>query len=214
MRGSGSRSRKDPGGGAAADGERRRRAALRALDRALEQRDYLRAANLLVWRFGDEIRQFSVKVAGNVQDGEDLAQEVLSSACSSLRRFSGRSSVRTWLYAVAWNKVADHRKRQVRRPDSISLDDDPPSETDLPEYPPQEEALETAERARLLALAIERLSPRDQRILTLRVQMGLPYREIARVTGTGVGAAKMRMSRAVQRLRQAVQDSGTPPSTG
>jgi len=164
-----------------------------------------------VWRFGDEIRQFSVKTAGNVQDGEDLAQEVLSAACASLRRFSGRSSVRTWLYAVAWNKVADHRKRQTQRPDSVTLDDDPPSQTDLPQYTPQEEALESAEQARLLASTIERLSPGDQRILTLRVQMGLPYREIARVTGTGVGAAKMRMSRAVQRLRKAVHDGSAAP---
>ncbi len=212
MRGSGPRSTSSRGRGSHPDRDRRRRAAGRALDRALDQRDFLRAANLLVWRFGDEIRQFSVKVAGNVQDGEDLAQEVLSAACGSLRRFGGRSSVRTWLYAVAWNKVADHRKRQSNRPESFSLDDDPPSLVDVPGVTPQEEALETAEQLRLLRRAIQRLSPRDQRILTLRVQMGLPYADIAAVTGTGIGAAKMRMNRAVQRLRATVRDMSTGPN--
>ncbi len=175
----------------------------RELREALARGDHRAAAHGLVSRFGAEMYRFCVSAAGSRQDGEDLAQEVLGEACRSLPRFRGRSSVRTWLYRVAWHKVLDYRKRLARQPTLVPLDG---AQTDefLRIAGTQEEALLTAQRRKQVARAFARLGTRDRMVLSMRVDLELSYGEIAGVLGVRVGAAKMRMNRAVERLRTEV----------
>ena len=176
----------------------------RALDAFVARRDHRAAAHLLVRRFGDEMFRFCVHAAGTRTDGEDLAQEVLGEACRSLPRFRRHSTVRTWLYRVAWHKVLDYRKRLARQPTLVPIDGAQTNEfLRIPGN--QENALAVAQRRKQVSRAYSRLAPRDRMILSLRVDLEMPFHEIARVLGVRPGAAKMRMNRAVQRLRDEVE---------
>ncbi len=157
----------------------------------------------MVARFADEMYRFCVNATGSRQDGEDVAQEVLGEACRSLPRFRGHSSVRTWLYRVAWHKVLDYRKRLARQPSLVPIDGAQTNEF-LRIAGTQEEALATAQRRKRVARAYARLKHDDRMVLSMRVDMEMPYQEIAEVLGVRVGAAKMRMNRAVERLRDEV----------
>ncbi len=59
-----------------------------------------------------EIYVYLYRVLGDPHVAEDLAQETFARACSSALRFGGRSSIRTWLFAIARNVVADHFRRR------------------------------------------------------------------------------------------------------
>ena len=174
--------------------------------RVLAGKDYRSAAHELVRLYADEIYRFCVHAIGNRQDGEDLAQEVLGDACRSLTRFKGRSTVRTWLYKVAWHKVYDQRKRLARQPHLVPIDGLVTSELlRLGTGHGADDALAATQRHKQISRALRQLSSYDRTLLFMRVAQEMPFQDIAGVLGIRVGAAKMRMNRAVQRLRDEVQ---------
>jgi RNA polymerase sigma-70 factor (ECF subfamily) len=70
----------------------------------------------LVEPYRAELHVHSYRMLGSVPDAEDAVQEALLGAWRGLRRFEGRSSLRSWLYKVVTNaclKVADRRPARV-----------------------------------------------------------------------------------------------------
>src|SRR5687767_12207242 len=57
-----------------------------------------------------ELRAHCYRMLGSVHDAEDALQDALLRAWKGLRRFEGRSSVRTWLYRIATNACVDLMK--------------------------------------------------------------------------------------------------------
>jgi RNA polymerase sigma factor (sigma-70 family) len=52
---------------------------------------------------------------GNRADAEDVAQDALLAAFSQASSFRGRSTVRSWLYAIAKNAARVFQRSRVRR---------------------------------------------------------------------------------------------------
>jgi RNA polymerase sigma-70 factor (ECF subfamily) len=61
---------------------------------------------------------------------EDAVQETLIAALESWERFSGNSSVKTWLTGILKHKIVDHLRRQSREQPLVNGDDDERSESD------------------------------------------------------------------------------------
>jgi RNA polymerase sigma-70 factor (ECF subfamily) len=58
----------------------------------------------------------------SVDQSKDLEQEILLALWTSLDRFEGRSSLKTWFYRVAFNTTCDfNRKRRPRKMESQAL---------------------------------------------------------------------------------------------
>ena len=55
---------------------------------------------------------------------EDAVQNTLVAALEGLGRFSGKSSVKTWLTGILKHKIIDHMRRQAREQPLISSDAD------------------------------------------------------------------------------------------
>ena len=62
---------------------------------------------------------------------EDAVQETLAAALVGRERFSGKSSMRTWLTGILKHKVIDHVRKQVREQPIISGGDTGRSEADV-----------------------------------------------------------------------------------
>jgi len=127
-------------------------------------------------------------------DVEDIAAEVFADAAASLHGFeSDGPPVLAWLYTVARRRLADASRRRSGE----ALSPVPP------EYPP--------EVARALARALAALPASQRDVVVLKLIRGLSFREIASTLGATEAACKMRLSRALERMRESLAEEGVEP---
>lgn len=62
---------------------------------------------------------------------EDLVQEALAAAISGWERFSGQSRLKTWVFAILKNKIADHLRQRQRIVDVACLVQETDDEADF-----------------------------------------------------------------------------------
>jgi RNA polymerase sigma-70 factor, ECF subfamily len=74
------------------------------------------AFNELMAAHGREIRSYLYRMTACREDAEDLAQIVWVRAFRNLAKFEGRSSFRTWLFAIATSAARDHHRAKQRWP--------------------------------------------------------------------------------------------------
>jgi RNA polymerase sigma-70 factor (ECF subfamily) len=136
----------------------------------------------------------------------DLAAETFAVVVRDIHRFDpARGSAGAWVRGIARNQlrtwmrrgVVDARARQRLRIVTPSFVDD---EASLVHAGVDEAPARAAVRG-----ALQSLSDADQRVIRLRVVDRLPYDEVAAELGCTSGAARVRSSRALARLRAAVE---------
>lgn len=131
----------------------------------------------------------------NDADIDDLTQETFLRAFRALPEFAGRSSVRTWLFAIARRVAADHIRHLTRRPRIAAVDDwagaaDAAGLDDRPRF--EEEHAITDLLSTL---------PADRREAFVVTQiLGLSYAEAAEVCDCPVGTIRSRVARAREDL--------------
>ncbi len=141
----------------------------------------------------------------DLSDVEDLTQETFLRAIQSLPGFAGRSTFRTWLFAIARRVAADAVRNSSRRP-CTDPRVDWRSVTLLERHDFTEEH---AQRDLLGGLAVER---REAFVLT-RIA-GLSYAEAAEVCGCPIGTIRSRVARAREDLVAAMRDTEAVRRTG
>ena len=140
----------------------------------------------------DNVRDLCARFTSDVSAADDLAQETFLRMLRFGGSFAGRSAVSTWIYRVARNVCADHNRRTRRRD---RLAERYQSEARVA-TPPDDVSQYRLDRA--IALL-----PDDQReALVLNRFHDLPYDQIARIVGCSAGTARVRVHRAIQRLRE------------
>jgi RNA polymerase sigma-70 factor (ECF subfamily) len=68
-----------------------------------------------VHEYTEELYRFAYRKISNPQDAEDVVQNTFLSAYQAYASFDGKSSPKTWLFAILKNKVVDHYRLQHRR---------------------------------------------------------------------------------------------------
>ena len=163
----------------------------------------------LVIRHKDRIFNLCYRFLGDYQDANDTAQDVFINAYKALKRFRAESSFSTWIYRIAINTCKNRIKsREFRnRKQTKSLDnprtaDNNPSAEIVDESLSPMAKLEKKERSMLIQKAIDSLPKGKKVMVVLRDIEGLPYDEIARITGFSLGTVKSRIARARSDLRE------------
>jgi RNA polymerase sigma-70 factor (ECF subfamily) len=181
----------------------------------------------LVFAYRGELRSHCYRMLGSVHDAEDALQDALLRAWRGLPGFGGRSSVRSWLYAIATNTALDITRRRSRRelpvsfgpaarpgdelgsplPDALWLEPFPDRwlTTSPPASPEarydQRESIELA-----LVVALQRLPALQRAVLILRDVLGFSAGEVAAQLNTSAAA----VNSALQRARATLADGGRP----
>ncbi len=127
-------------------------------------------------------------------DVEDVTQEVFLAALRSLPSFRGDAQFSTWLRALANNKVAEYYRKRGRKQEPPEV----PLSERLPDRTPT--AAGTEERI-VLKKALREMPAQYQEVILLRFAEGLPFNEIANVTGQSLEATKSLFRRAMSALR-------------
>jgi RNA polymerase sigma-70 factor (ECF subfamily) len=162
---------------------------------------------------------FLVRMLGDREKAEDLAQETFLRIVKGAQAWEQRSRFQSWMYAIARNLCADRARRdRFRRTESIDTEpvegaggtilDGVADPGPLPDQAAESERLRPLLKAALLSL------PPDQReVFILREQAGLPFREIAEMVGANENTVKSRMRYALDGLRKALAAAGVDAET-
>ena len=158
-------------------------------------------------RSGDELRELYRRYAGELfgfaasaLGDREQAEEVVQDVFAQLWRHAGeydqrRASVRTWLYAIARNRIVDAHRRAAARPKRAETEDSLDNAAEI------DAALDQAVLRWQITAALARLSPAHREVIRLAHYGGLTMREIAERTGIPLGTVKSRTSYALRSLR-------------
>ena len=139
----------------------------------------------------------AVLITGSAADAEDAMQEAFIRGYRALHRFRRGAPFRPWLLKIVANTARNRRRAESRlahlaaRSSGAELEHADSAEDD---------ALDAAERSRLYA-AVDRLPERDRVAIVSRYFLDLSTEETALVLRCRPGAARMRLTRALDRLR-------------
>ena len=111
---------------------------------------------LLLERHRESFTLFLYGYVHNLEDAEELMLDAFAAAASGTSRFSGRSSFKTWLYAIGRNLARKRLRAGHLRMEELTGEESPSSR------PAAEEELLHSERQRQLYAAMEEL-PADYR---------------------------------------------------
>ena len=157
------------------------------------------AISQLYRRYAPGIYGYIASRVGEQAAADDLMSEVFLSALEGLAQFEYRGiAISAWLYRIAHDRMADHFRRQARRP-TIPLEDKV-----LPAQEGIDQEVDARLRAEQLGKAIERLTAEQHQVVLLRFVAGFKLKEIAYVMDRSTDAIKMLQLRALARLRQLV----------
>ena len=175
-------------------------------------------------QFGDlethrrAMMKFALLQLRNETHAEDCVQEALAAALQSADRYTGGSSVRTWLIGILKHKILDHFRKAGREQllsgseeetslgdlDVLFKDDghfvDPPAVWANPE-----QALSQAEFFDILQRCLEALPQVTARVFTLREVMGVSTEEICAEFGITSGNCWVLIYRARMSLRECLE---------
>lgn len=127
-------------------------------------------------------------------EAADVLHEVFMEIWRTAGRFEGRSSVKTWIFGIAYRKTMDHF-RKTRR---LSVSDDLPETQD--DGPDALTCLAAAQEAEHVRHCLATLSFDHRAAIELAFYEDLSYGEIARLTGSPEGTIKTRVFHAKKLL--------------
>lgn len=157
------------------------------------------AFSRLVDRHYDRCARIAMRILGNREDAEEAIQDAFLRAFRALASYEDRERFSAWLSRILINQCRTIRSRVQRREEVFSHLELSDAELFA--------GVETVESAWPdLERALAQL-PADQReAVVLRYADDLTYEEMARITGAGESALKMRVQRAFARLRALLQE--------
>ena len=129
---------------------------------------------------------------------DDIVQDVLAHAIKRLDTFEPRhdGALQSYLRQSILHRIRDQIRRSRREPGREEVRDDARTASPSPE-----DIAVAVELFEAYEAALARLGGDDREAIVLRVDLELPYREIARVLGKpSEEAAQMAVSRALVRL--------------
>lgn len=172
----------------------------------------------LVREFQDRLFTFALRLAGNRQDAEEIAQDAFVRAYRAMKTYPAerveRLGLKPWLYQITLNVARNRVRRKKLRlvslesravgGDGEELDAfDPP---DDPSHRP-DSRLETSQRRADLATLVAGLPERYRSALILRYVEDLRLDEVAAILNQPLGTTKSNVHRAINALRTAITDS-------
>ena len=158
----------------------------------------------LVKRHQDLVFSLSFKLTGNRELANDVAQEAFIRAWKAIDKFRGDSTFGTWIYRITVNTAWTLRKKAKKHYSLNTEDTQEPVVIDEKKDP--ELVAINSDLSLVLRKALNQI-PLEQRIIVeLKNIEGRSHKEIADYLDISVTAAKVRLHRAHQKLRNILEE--------
>jgi RNA polymerase sigma-70 factor (ECF subfamily) len=187
----------------------------RAIQALCNAGDHAAATTAALQMYGVELLGFLRAVARSHDLASEAFAELGEDIWKGLPRFRWQSSLRSWLYSLARNALAQLRRDPRRRADrNVPLSNAPEMAAVVRTVTLEIQRTEVKDEFRVLR---EQLDPEEHELLLLRLDRGLAWKDIARILGGGdsadnldgrAAALRKRFERAKERLRKLAIEHG------
>jgi RNA polymerase sigma-70 factor (ECF subfamily) len=155
----------------------------------------------LMERHEDRIFGLCLKMLHNRSDALEASQEIFITAFRRAASFRGDSAFGTWLYRIGIN----HCKDVLRKRKDLLLESD---QLEIERVDTRQRGVDEAAALRLdLSRALAELRDDYREAVVMHDLGGVPYEEIATVTGVPVGTVKSRISRGRRQLGRLLEQA-------
>jgi RNA polymerase sigma factor (sigma-70 family) len=151
--------------------------------------------------YSPRILSYLSKKLPSFEDAQEITNDVFLEAIDSLSMLREKENTSAWLYKIAHNKMVDfYRKKKIK---SLLLSQMPflqiiASQISQPEFQYEKEKLKDK-----IEFALQSLSEKYRRILTLHYEENIPVKEIASTLNMSFKATESLLFRARQSFRLA-----------
>lgn len=152
-------------------------------------------------RHAGPLTGFAKRCLAHEADADDIVHETMMEVWRRPERYQGRSSLKSWMFAIARFKSYDRNRKSGR---TVLTDQE---DTRICEDALPSEALAASQDAERVRSAMRLLSESHQRALHLSFFQDMTYKEIAVVEDCPVGTIKTRILHAKRKL---MNELGTP----
>ena len=160
----------------------------------------------LIRRTHREVYSLALRLVGNPDDSAEVAQETYMKLLRVIRQFRGDSKFSTWLYKVTSSvAISSLRKRAKQRLD-VPLELEDWDRLGTPALSDPAEMLEQTMLKGRLEAALQALPAGYRTVVVMKDVYGFSLDEIGKQMGISEGAAKVRLFRARQRLKEMLHD--------
>jgi RNA polymerase sigma-70 factor (ECF subfamily) len=161
------------------------------------------AMQVLFARHHVRVYRFALRIVGNAAAAEDLTSEVFLTVWRQAHCFKARSTVSTWLLAIARNKAFTALRSRRAEP----LDDATAATIEDPADDPERE-LQAKDRSNVLRRCLTRLSPEHREIIDLVYYHEKSINEVAEIVGIPLNTVKTRTFYARRQLQELLAGEG------
>ena len=154
----------------------------------------------LVLAHQEAVFRLSYLLLGDPDEADDVAQETFLRAWNHLRGFDSTRPLRPWLLSIAANLSRNRRRSAVRYLSALTR-----AFREEPKPATTEDNSAQRMEANDLWKAVQTLNVPDQQIVYLRYFLDLSVAETADVLQVAEGTVKSRLSRALKKLRNIIQ---------
>lgn len=144
-----------------------------------------------------------LRLSGNRQDADDMAQEALLRIYRNLSRFRGEAQFGTWVWRVTTNVCLDRLRTKKRTEVTLPLEED---RQRIPDFDTPEQKLESKERIQAVSSALCKLKAEYRIPVVLRDVEGKSYEEIAKILRLNSNTVKSRILRGRTQLRALLKE--------
>ena len=166
-----------------------------------------RAYGGLVERYQEVAFRIAYLILGDAAEADDATQEAFIKAYYALPRFHTGAAFRPWLLRIVANQARNQRRAGGRR-GALALRVSAEERASGGAAPSPEAGALAEERRQVLLQAVRELRDDDQLVVAYRYFFDLSEAEMAGALGCARGTVKSRLSRALERLREAVARLG------
>lgn len=155
--------------------------------------------------YQSSLLRYATRVLNNEEAAQDVVQETFIRLNENLDKIAERGvPLKGWLFRTTHNAAVDYIRKESRR---RLLHDRQSKQADLFRSDPAAQT-EREERKALVMRHLNTLKPKEREVLVLRLQEGMPYKEIAAVLKRSEGYVGTLIHTATKKLSQSLQQAG------
>lgn len=152
----------------------------------------------LLDKYSTQVHALILRIVGNREDAEELAQDVFMKVYKNIFSFKGESSFSTWLYRIAYNTAVSATRR--RKMEYLAIEESQIDNVSEEEVADAMGRYDSSEQIARLERAIEYLSPDERAIILLFYMQEKSVDDIVAISGLTASNVKTKLFRIRKKL--------------